>query len=73
MSDALTVRRALGQAGLAPIDAQVLLAHVLKRDRAWLLAHPTDPLMLADVEAFARTSPAGASSGACRSPSIAPC
>jgi release factor glutamine methyltransferase len=54
VSDALTVRRALGQAGLAPIDAQVLLAHVLKRDRAWLLAHPTDPLMLADVEAFAR-------------------
>ena len=52
MADTLTVRRALLQAGLAPIDAQVLLAHALDRDRAWLLAHPTEPLRTADVEAF---------------------
>lgn len=52
MTDAITVRRALAQAGLAPIDAQVLLAHVVSRDRAWLAAHVTDPLATADVEAF---------------------
>jgi release factor glutamine methyltransferase len=50
--DTLTVRRALVQAGLAPLDAQALLAHVLSRDRAWLIAHATDPLAAADVEAF---------------------
>ena len=54
LPEQVTVRRALVQAGLAPIDAQVLLAFVLDRDRAWLLAHATDPLATADVEAFAR-------------------
>lgn len=53
MSD-VTVRRALVQASLAPIDAQVLLAHVLNRDRAWLLAHPTEPLRAQEAEAFFR-------------------
>ena len=33
MRRAMTVRQALAQVGLAPIDAQVLLAHVLARDR----------------------------------------
>ncbi len=28
----------------AGLDAQTLLAHVLKKDRAWLLAHPETPL-----------------------------
>lgn len=42
--DAITVRRALVQSSLAPIDAQALLAHVLGCDRAWLLAHPTEAL-----------------------------
>jgi release factor glutamine methyltransferase len=50
----VTVRRAIVQAGLAPIDAQVLLAFVLRRDRAWLAAHATDVLAPADAEAFAR-------------------
>ena len=54
VSNALTVRRALAQAGLAPIDAQVLLAHVLGRDRTWLAAHATDSLHTADVETFFR-------------------
>jgi release factor glutamine methyltransferase len=54
MSDAPTVRRVLAQAGLAPIDAQVLLGHVLGHDRAWLAAHPTDPLHATDVETFFR-------------------
>ena len=48
----LTVRQALAQAGLAPIDAQVLLAHVLGVGRAWLVAHATDPLAPRDVERF---------------------
>ena len=43
-TDGWTVRRALAQAGLVPIDAQVLLAHVLAKDRAWLVAHDTDAL-----------------------------
>ena len=50
--DALTVRQALAQSGLAPIDARVLLAHVLTVDRAWLAAHATDPLAAADAERF---------------------
>ena len=52
MPDTLTVRRALVASGLAPIDAQVLLAHALQRDRAWLLAHATDPLTAAVVDGF---------------------
>jgi len=52
MTDATTVRRALAQAGLAPIDAQALLAHVLSRDRAWLVAHATDPLTADQVRTF---------------------
>ncbi len=52
MADRLTVRQALAQAGVAPIDAQVLLAHVLRADRAWLIAHATDALAHAQVEQF---------------------
>lgn len=52
VASGLTVRQALAQASLAPIDAQVLLAHVLRTDRAWLAAHATDPLDSADAEAF---------------------
>ena len=48
----LTVRQALAQAGLAPTDAQALLAHALAVDRSWLIAHATDPLAAADVERF---------------------
>jgi release factor glutamine methyltransferase len=49
----MTVRQALAQAGLAPVDAQVLLAHVLGVGRAWLIAHATDTLSTADVASFA--------------------
>jgi release factor glutamine methyltransferase len=49
---ALTVRQALAQAGLAPLDAQVLLAHVLGVGRAWLAAHATDRIAPRDVETF---------------------
>jgi len=51
-ADTWTVRRALAQSGLVPIDAQVLLAHAARRDRAWLAAHATDPLDAATLDAF---------------------
>src|SRR6478609_4466812 len=54
MPEQVTVRRALAQAGLAPIDAQILLAFVLGRNRAWLVAHATDALQATDADAFAR-------------------
>src|SRR3954462_3890255 len=54
MPDHVTVRRALAQAGLAPIDAQVLLAFVLGHNRAWLIAHATDGLAKDDAAAFAQ-------------------
>lgn len=53
-----TVADALGQArtlGLARIDAQLLLLHVVGRasaDRAWLLAHDTDALPTEAAERF---------------------
>ena len=47
-----TLRRALAQSGLVPLDAQVLMAHVLGRDRAWLAAHATDALERGDVDRF---------------------
>ena len=50
--DELTVRRALAQSGLVPIDAQVLLAHVLRANRAWLVAHATDALPRAAADVF---------------------
>jgi release factor glutamine methyltransferase len=47
-----TLRQALAQSGLVPIDAQVLLAHVLERDRAWIAAHATDALTRDQAEKF---------------------
>jgi len=47
-----TVRQALVQSGLVPVDARVLLAHVLRRDRAWLLAHADDRLTREETAAF---------------------
>jgi release factor glutamine methyltransferase len=50
-----TVREALARAkaqGLDRLDAQLLLAHHLKRPRSWLLAHDDDALTPAQREAF---------------------
>lgn len=47
-----TVRQALAQSGLVPIDAQVLLAHAVGRDRAWLAAHRDDELTREQAEAY---------------------
>jgi len=50
--ESLTVRRALAGSGLVPIDAQVLLGHVLGKGRAWLAAHGDEPLSRGDADAF---------------------
>lgn len=47
------MRRALASSGLVPLDAQVLLAHVVQRDRAWLVAHADDVLSRDQMDAFA--------------------
>jgi len=47
-----TVGAAIAQSGLVPLDAQVLLAHVLERDRAWLAAHSSDRLSREQADAF---------------------
>jgi release factor glutamine methyltransferase len=52
MPGEVTVRRALAQSGLVPLDGQVLLAHVLGRNRAWLTAHADDALAPEQMEAF---------------------
>jgi len=47
-----TVSAALAQSGLVPLDAQVLLAHVVGKDRAWLVAHGADVLEREQWAAF---------------------
>jgi release factor glutamine methyltransferase len=47
-----TVSAALAQSGLVPLDAKVLLAHVVGRDRAWLVAHGADALAREHWDAF---------------------
>ena len=49
----VSIREALARSGLAAIDAQVLLAHVLGVGRAWLIAHAHDPLSAPRRAAFA--------------------
>jgi release factor glutamine methyltransferase len=45
-------RSALHQSPSASLDAQLLLAHVLRQSRAWLLAHPEASLTPSDAEVF---------------------
>src|SRR4051794_15519053 len=52
MTDAITVRQALAQSGLVPIDAHVLLAHVVGHNRAWLVAHGDDVLASGHAHTF---------------------
>ncbi len=47
-----SVRGALETSGLVPVDARVLLAHVLGCDRAWLIAHAGDVLSRDAAQAF---------------------
>jgi release factor glutamine methyltransferase len=46
------VRQALVQCNLMPLEAQVLLAHVMRVDRAWLRAHEEDVLPRAKATTF---------------------
>ncbi|MBS0320206.1 MAG: peptide chain release factor N(5)-glutamine methyltransferase [Proteobacteria bacterium] len=50
--NAPTVRAALAQSGLVPVDAQVLLAHVVGQNRAWLIAHAGDALTSTQAHDF---------------------
>jgi release factor glutamine methyltransferase len=52
MSSTQTVSGALAQSGLVPLDAQVVLAHVLAKERAWLVAHGDEPLSSGQEAAF---------------------
>ena len=47
-----SIRSALAASGLVPLDAQVLLAHVLAKDRAWLLAHTGEALSREQADRF---------------------
>ena len=49
----MTVGQTLAQSGLVPLDAQVLLAYVLERDRAWLITHRDDALTREEANDFA--------------------
>ena len=46
------VRSLLASSGLPMLEARVLLGHALQVNRAWLIAHDTDPLTDAQVSAF---------------------
>ncbi len=48
----VTVRRALAQSGLVPVDAHALLGHVLGRNRAWMSAHGEEAIEAAQAAAF---------------------
>jgi release factor glutamine methyltransferase len=52
--DAPTAARLLAQARAAidPVDAEVLLLHVLARPRSWLFAHADEPVPTADAARF---------------------
>ncbi len=52
MSSPQTVSGALAQSGLVPLAAQVVLAHVLAKPRAWLVAHGDEPLTREQETAF---------------------
>lgn len=52
MAQSVSIRSALAQSGLVPVDAQVLLAHVLGCNRAWLIAHADDILSMDHATAF---------------------
>jgi len=54
VTTAATVSAALARSGLVPLEAKILLAHVLGRERAWIAAHgeaivPTDELKRFDA------------------------
>jgi len=48
----ITMRGAIEQSGLVPVDARALLSRVLGRDRAWLIGHASDVLERSQAEVF---------------------
>ncbi len=48
----MNLHDALASAGIPRIDAEILLAHVLGKNRAWLIAHDRDALENADARSF---------------------
>jgi release factor glutamine methyltransferase len=52
VNHAPSVRGAIESSGLVPVDARVLLQHVLGCDRAWLVAHGADALTRDQAETF---------------------
>jgi len=48
----LSIRSVLSQSGLVQVDASVLMAHVVGRNRAWLIAHGDDILTPEQAGAF---------------------
>jgi len=52
VNGAPSVRGAIESSGLVPVDARVLLAHVLGCTRAWLVAHAGDRLGREQAQAF---------------------
>src|ERR1700694_419633 len=44
LMNATTISAALAMSGLVPLEAKLLLAHIMDRDRAWLTAHGDAPL-----------------------------
>jgi len=57
-----TISAAIAVSGLAPLEAKMLLAHVLNRDRAWLAAHgdaALDPSKARAFDALVRRRSAG--------------
>jgi release factor glutamine methyltransferase len=52
MSPPTNVSAALALSGLIPLEAKILLAHVLQRDRAWLAAHGDAMLTRDQLQAF---------------------
>jgi release factor glutamine methyltransferase len=52
MSTSITVSRALAASGLVPFEATLLLSHVLRCDRAWLMAHADDVIGAQQAKSF---------------------
>ena len=52
MTGTPSVRGAIDSSGLVPVDARVLLQHLLGCDRAWLVAHAGEALTRAQADAF---------------------
>jgi release factor glutamine methyltransferase len=52
MSPALRASAALAVSGLIPLEAKLLLGHVLGQDRAWLAAHGDTPLSIEQRRRF---------------------